>query len=137
MLYTLVHICFTLCSDCTEFHRELATLKEIFQRNGYPRSFIAKCFKKFLDRLHVIKTTSSTAEKKGLTLSIPLFGTDFLTSQNQNQKWYKEHFKSLKTSIMFKNERKISNMFRFKDRVPCNLFSAIVYENASGRCNSS
>ena len=66
MLYTLVHICFTLCSDCTEFHRELATLKEIFQRNGYPRSFIAKCFKKFLDRLHVIKTTSSTAEKKRL-----------------------------------------------------------------------
>ena len=38
---------------------------------------------------------------------------------------------------MFKNERKISNMFRFKDRVPCNLFSAVVYENTSGRCNSS
>ena len=64
MLYTLVHIWFTLCSDCMEFHRELATLNEIFQRNGYPKSFIAKCFKKFLDRLHIIKTTSSTVEKK-------------------------------------------------------------------------
>ena len=64
MLYTLVHIWFTLCSDCMEFHRELATLNGIFQRNGYPKSFIAKCFKKFLDRLHIIKTTSSTVEKK-------------------------------------------------------------------------
>ena len=37
-----------LCSDWTKLHRELVTLKEIFQRNGYPKSFIDKCFKKLL-----------------------------------------------------------------------------------------
>ena len=35
MFYTLIYRCFTLCSDWTKFHRELVTLKEIFQRNGY------------------------------------------------------------------------------------------------------
>ena len=35
MFYTSVYRCFTLCSDWTKFHRELETLKEIFQRNGY------------------------------------------------------------------------------------------------------
>ena len=64
MLYTLVYRCFTLCSDWTKFHGELVALKEIFQRNGYPTSFVGKCFEKFLDRLHIIKSTLATVEKK-------------------------------------------------------------------------
>ena len=68
MVYTLVCRCFDLSSDWTKFHREIVTLKEIFQRNGYPKSFIDKCFKKFLDRLHIIKSTLATVEKKPLRL---------------------------------------------------------------------
>ena len=48
MLYTLVHRCFTLCSNWTKFHRDLVTLKEIFLTNGHPKSYIDKCFKCFL-----------------------------------------------------------------------------------------
>ena len=40
-----------------EFHRKLVTLKEIFQRDVYLTSFIDNCFKKFLGRLHIIKST--------------------------------------------------------------------------------
>ena len=46
-----------------DFKRELVTLKEIFQSNGYPTPFIDKCFKKFLDRLHIKKTTLATVER--------------------------------------------------------------------------
>ena len=101
MLYTLVYRCFTLCSDWSKFHRELVTLKEIFQRNGYPKSFIDKCFKKFLDRLHIIKTTLATLHMIKTTLAtvftliITLFGANFFTSQNQNKKCYEKHFKLL------------------------------------------
>ena len=42
--------CFTLCSDWAKFHRELLTLKEIFQINGYPTALIDKCLKKIFDR---------------------------------------------------------------------------------------
>ena len=71
MLYTLVHRCFTLWSDRSKFHRELLTLKETFQRNGYLKLFLDKCFKKFLDRLHIIKPTLATVEKKALRLVLP------------------------------------------------------------------
>ena len=47
----------------SDFKRELVTLKEIFQSNGYPTPFIDKCFKKFLDRLHIKKTTLATVER--------------------------------------------------------------------------
>ena len=50
------------------------TLKEILQRNGYPTSFIDKCFKTFLDRLHIIKSTLATVEKKPLPLVLPYLG---------------------------------------------------------------
>ena len=38
--------------------------KGIFQRNGYLTLFIDMCFEKFLDRLHIIKTTSETVENQ-------------------------------------------------------------------------
>ena len=74
MLYTLVYKYFTLCSDWSKFHRELVTFKEIFLRNGYPKSVIDKYFKKFFDRLHIIKFTSVTVEKKTLRLVLPYLG---------------------------------------------------------------
>ena len=42
-----------------------------------------------------------------------------------------------KLQVIFKNERKLSNVFRFKDRVPYDLVSGVVYEYTCGRCNSS
>ena len=39
-----------------------------------------------------------------------------------------------KLQVIFKNDRKLSNMFKFKDRVPYNLVSGVVYEYTCGRC---
>ena len=45
--------CFTLFSDWIKFHREHVIFKKIFRRNGYPKSFIENCFKKFSDLDHI------------------------------------------------------------------------------------
>ena len=39
MIYTLA-FCFSICSNWTNFHNELAFLKDIFLKNGFPISFI-------------------------------------------------------------------------------------------------
>ena len=137
MLYTLIYRCFTLCSDWSKFHRELVTLKEIFQRNGYPKSFIDKCFKKFLDRLHIIKPTSATVEKKALRLVLPYLGLISLQVRTKIRNAMKSTLNCCKLQVIFKNERKLSNVFRFKDRVSYDLVSGVVYEYTCGRCNSS
>ena len=41
-----------------------------------------------------------------------------------------------KLQVIFKSERKLSNMFRFKDRVPYDLVSGVVYEYMHCRYNS-
>ena len=42
-----------------------------------------------------------------------------------------------KLQVISKNQRKLSNMFRFKDYVPYDLVSGVAYEYMCGRCNSS
>ena len=96
MLYILVQRCFTLCSDGR--NRELMTLKEISKRNGYPKSFLDKCFKKFLNRLHIIKPTSSEVEKKALQLVLTYLGPIFLQARTKIRNAMRNTFKSLQTS---------------------------------------
>ena len=60
MVYNLVHRCFGICSSWTQFHSELTFLKGIFQKNGYPGNFIDKCFKKFLNNIHLVKENVPT-----------------------------------------------------------------------------
>ena len=136
MLYTLVYGCFTLCSGWPKYHRELVTC-EIFQRNGYPKSYMDKCFKKFLDRLHLINPLLVRVEKKPLHLVLLYFGPIYWQVRTKIKKAMKNTLNYCKLEIIFKNERKLSNMFRFTDCVPYDLVSVVVYEYRCGRCNSS
>ena len=55
MIYTLVNRCFRICSSWSMFHQQFILLREIFQKNGYPENFIDRCFKLFLNRVHISK----------------------------------------------------------------------------------
>ena len=69
MIYNLVHKCFCIYSDWTQFHTELTLLKEIFRKNGYPENFIDKCSKKFLNNIYFVKENLPTVEKKAFAPS--------------------------------------------------------------------
>ena len=67
IVYTVAYRCFRICSSWTKLHTELFFLKHIFMKNGYPESFINKCFKTCMDNIHVVKGTTLTVEKILLT----------------------------------------------------------------------
>ena len=50
------------------FHQQLALLREIFQESDYPENFIDRCFKLFLNRIHILKEKVPTVKKKPLRL---------------------------------------------------------------------
>ena len=64
MVYTLVYRCFRISSNWTQFHTELTFLKGIFRKNGYPENFIDKCFKKFLNNIHLVKEKRTNSREK-------------------------------------------------------------------------
>ena len=137
MVYTLVHRYFCICSDWTKFHAELTFLKKMFCKNGYSESFIDKCFKKFLDNIHLVKEKVPTVERKRLLLVLPYLGVISLQTRTKLQQALKGVLNCCKLEIVFKCQTKLSNSFRFKDPISKDLISGVVYKFQCGLCNES
>ena len=100
MIYTLVFRCFRIWSDWNKFHKKIL-LKDISLKNGYPTSFIDKCFKTFLDQLFIKKPQVLTVEKKTLTLVLPFPGNLSLQTKTKLQNVLKRVLGCCKIQIVF------------------------------------
>ena len=62
-------------------------------------------------------------------------------SSHLNKTMLRKSFKGLlnscKLQISFKSQRKLSNVFLFKDRLPFDLVSGAVYKYTCGKCSST
>ena len=112
----------------TKFHAKLTFLKKIFRKNSYPENFIDKCFKTFLDNIHLVKEKVPTVERKRLLLVLPYLGVISLQTRTKLQQALKEVLNFCKLEIAFKCQTKLSNSFRFKDPMP---------KDQCGLCNES
>ena len=74
------------------FINDLAFLKALFLKNGYPISFIDKCFKISLHQLYLKRPQVLTAERKTLTLSLPFLGEFSRQTRTKLQKVLKRTF---------------------------------------------
>ena len=137
LVYTLVYRCFHICSDWKKFHAELTFLKTIFRKNSYPENFIHKCFKKFLDNIHLVKEKVPTVERKRLLLDLPYLGVISLQTRTKLQQAIKGVLNCCKLEIAFKCQTKPFNSFQFKDPIPKDLRSGFVYKFQCGLCNES
>ena len=68
---------------------------------------------------------------------LPYLGAISLKVRTKIRNAVKETLNYFKRQVIFKSKRKLSNMFTFKDWVPYNLVSGLVYEHTCGRWNSS
>ena len=136
-VYTLAYRCFRICSSWTKLHNELVCLKEIFLKNGYPEDFINKCFKKFMDNIHVVKEFTLTVEKKPLVLVLPYLSSISLQTRTKWKKLLKNILNRCKVQIVFKNKTRLGNNFHFKDRIPNDLNSGVVHKFQYGLCSES
>ena len=136
MIYTLGYRCFKICFDWGKFHEELNFLKHVVLKNGYPLPFIDKCFKIVINKLGIKRPQVTTVERKTLILSLPYRGDICLQTRTKFIKSFKSFLNCCKLQIVFKSQMKLANVFRFKDRLPFDLVSGVVYKYTCGRCNS-
>ena len=136
-VYTLAYRCFRICSSWIKLHNELVCLKETFLKNGCPEDFINKCFKKFLDNMHIVKETTLTVEKKSLVLVLPYLGSISLQTRTKLKKSLKNILNCCKLQIVFKNKTRLGNNFHFQDQIPKDLTSGVVDKFQCGLCNES
>ena len=126
-VYTLSWRCLWICSSWTKLHNELICLKEISLKNGYPDNFINKCFKNFMDNIHVVETTP-TVEKKPLVRVLPYLGSISLQTTTRLKKSLKNILNCCKLQIVFKNKTRLGNNSHFKDQISKDFTTGFVYK---------
>ena len=137
MIYPLVYRFFRIYSNWAQFNTELTFLKGIFRKNGYPKNFIDKCFKKFLNNVHLVKENVPTVEKKRFLLVLPYLGIIVLQTRTKLQFTFKGVLNCCKLEIAFKCQTRLSNFFRYKDSIVKDLISGTVYKFQCSLCNES
>ena len=137
MIFTLLSRCFSICSDYTLFHLEVERLKEILKKNSYPLGIIDQSIQTFLNNLYVPKKVYLTAPKKEVFLTLPYLG---IMSSNLKQKLHSYFAKTLPQcdfKIIFKSTHRLSFFFRFKDIIPREMRSHLVYKFSCSSCNAT
>ena len=137
MVYTLAYRCFRICSDWIKFTQELRFLEGVFLKNGYPSGFIESCFKKVIDNVLTESPVKLTVEKCLLILPLPFLGDISLLLRTKLRKSFKNILNYCKVQIVFKSQRCLSSLFRFKEPLPDDLMSKVVYKYTCGRCSCS
>ena len=109
------------------FMKNLVFLKHFCFENGYLLSFIDNCFKILVDKLFIKRLQLTKIEKNTMFLSLRYLGEIPLQTRAKLRKSLKGLLNFCKLQIVFKCQRKLSNVFSFKDLLPFNLVHGVVY----------
>ena len=90
-----------------------------------------------MDSIPVVKEITLTVEKKHLVLVLPYFGSISLQTRTKLDKSLKNILNCCKLQIVFKNKTRLGNNFHFKDQIPRDLTSGVVYKFQCGLCSES
>ena len=136
LIYTLLHRAFTLCSTWEKFHEEVCTLRQTFLKNAYPGFFIDKCTKIFLDKIFVTKKVFLTVPQKELKICLPYLGKQSLELKSRVQKFVSKYFPQCKIQVIFKCNNRFQSFLGFKDKIPINLRSLLLYKYTCNSCKA-
>ena len=129
----LIDRSFKICNNWNSFHNDIENIKFNLIKNAYPPFLIDKAIKKYLDYKF---STNQNQLKDIYYFKLPYIGNLSHHSKNKLSKLCKEFCKeNLNIKLVF-NSFKIKNYFSYKDPIPDDLKSFLVYKFTCARCSS-
>ena len=140
LIDTLLFYCFLIsllfcCSDYTLFHLELKNLRDILEKYSYSTGIIEQSIKSFLNKFYVPKKVIPTVSKKELFVVFSILKTMSSNLKQKIKTYFKYSLPQWKTKIILKSTNLLSSCFHFRDVLPKQLQSHIVYKFLWGNCN--
>ena len=123
----MLHRGFMICSSYRTLHFEILKLKQIFRSNGYPKNFVDRCIKMYLDKVFIKHSNICVLPKKELVCVFPFLARKLLEIKKRQQNAIERTLPYCKLKVIFKSSSKIVNHFHFKDVLPRKLCHGIVY----------
>ena len=134
---TLIHRAYHLSSSFFIFHSELQFLSNFFSSNGYPLQLFERLTSQFLNKVNSPKPTVLTVPKLPFFFSAPYYN-DQSSSQIQSLvSSLSTFYPQVQFYPSLSNPFTIGSFFNFKDRLPSELMSGVVYKFSCGGCNAS
>ena len=105
--------------------------------NAFPIKLVDNCIKTFLNKTFLHTPVALTVEKKELFITLPYLGNLSLAIRTRLQNIINRNLPFCKIKVIFKSTKRLDHFFRFKDKVPFNLCSSVVYKFSFGRRNTT
>ena len=134
LLFTLLHRAFKLCSNFERFDQETDKFKTIFENNGYPKSFVDFCIKKYLDKVFIKKEVVLKASKKELVCILAFLGKRSMQLRTRLVNSIESNLKFCKLKVIFQSPCKLNSLFRYKDSFQKKIRFDIVYRYMCSNC---
>ena len=134
LLFTLLHRAFKLCSKFERFHQEIDKRKTIFENNGYPKSFVDFCIKKYLDKVFIRKKVVLKALEKYFICVLPFLGKKSMQRRTRLVNSIESNLKFCKLKVIFRSPCKLNSLFRYKDSLQKKIRSDTVYKYMCSNC---
>ena len=136
LISSLLYRVFMICSDYGSIIKEIEKLKIIWLKNAFPMRVIDRMIFRFFDKIHAPpKKVVHTCAKKKLIFSLEYLGKHSLEIKKRLESVIREQLPFCKIEIVFSSRKKIRNFFSFKDKVPTNLRSLVLYKFTCSGCN--
>ena len=134
---TLLHRAYSVSSGYLNFTHEIAFLRLFFRNNGYPLFLFDNIVSKFLNSKYYSSPPVATASKQQIYISLPFFGAPSLTLSKNLTRILSKSYPQIDFKFTFQNNFTIASFFKYKDSLPAELCSSVIYKYSCGTCHGS
>ena len=119
---------FNISSNHTNLCRELSFLQDFFFNNAFPRILVISKIREFISNRFKEKPISFDVPKKVVYLSLPYFGEQSDKLGKNLVTLLNKYFFHVEFKTVFTNKFTIGSFFQFKDILPLDIKSKIIYK---------
>ena len=111
----------------TSMMKEFSFLREYFKMNGFPTSLTYSYIAKFIRKVKNPPQETATVEKFNSFIILPYFGSQSDKLKIDLERVIERHIGCVKINVVFVNRNLLGSFFGFKDALPMELKSSVVY----------
>ena len=138
VIKTLLYRAYNLSSTYQLFDKEVNFLRQFFNSNGFPDHIFYSTVKQFLNKIFSEKRSPQIlVPKLPIFVKIPYFGYQSTKLKSEIHKIIDKYFSYVDLKVILINNFKISNFFKFKDKLPLGCESSVIYSYSCTSCDVS
>jgi hypothetical protein len=135
-LQTVMHRAYKVCSDWVTYTKEMDFLTTYFSNNSYPIKLINNAINKYINNKFQPKLSVANVPKKVLYVPMPFLGFKQNLFNCELKKIVAKFYPFIDLKIAPTNPISISTFFKFKDSMPIDMRSGVVYSFNCPECTS-